>query len=281
MSSGHPEETAAIRAAFERSLGSLGESFWRQGVEPHFNALGHAWKEDFEYRINLIDLAEPAEVPLDGEAGPLLLNPSDYRRLHIRIQYTFHVAEPVAAYSVGCVFASGSLPAWFGEEQFFLRELVEIPELSQRERLRIDSTEALAVAQSVFDVELTLDGSRLEPSSEVLFSHEGARWSFPLSPAQRRSLTDGADVLVSVATFQPRAQRYYPANITTPTLGAGIEFNYTHTDIEHVHAEPFFSTRHPYASRLVDYWRPPEKGVTIRPRGDDWVFVGDGCVFVW
>lgn len=279
-------ERAEIKPAdvFAEALGDIGREFWGRGVAPHVDAMGRGYKTGFKYSITLSQLEEPSEVRLGPSDEILHLATADYHRLHIHISYTFHVPNPADSYSVGCVFNAEDLPQWFQSDDFFLRELVEIPELGGRDLswTSIASEDAWDLAQNLFDVQVTLDGELIEPEDELLWDDRdvGIRWMYPLTEKHRELLRGGAEISVEAKTFQPITQRFFPAHITTPTRGVFIELKHGNTGIRRLHVERFFSSRKPYGQNMVRT-HPTADGLAVALPSEDWALVGDGCVFIW
>ena len=266
-------------------VGEAARSFWEHALQSHLRALERAYKTGFKYSITLSPLGDDSLIPF-GPAGELLRLPADsYYRLDIHIRYTFRVDAPGEGYSVGCVFQPGDLPHWFQQEDFMLRELVEIHELRDRDLswISIASENAWELAEALFRVEVRVDDALVEPDDELLWDEHdvGIRWTYRLTADQRERLThQGLPMSVKATTFQPKRQHFFPANITTPTKGPTIEFRFGGTGVRDLQVQPFFSSNRPYGESIVTP-HPNRDGVTVELPSDDWALVGDGCVFIW
>jgi hypothetical protein len=272
----------SLESGFETELPGLGGSLWRGGFESQVSAIKRAHKADFAYAITLSDRARATEIAVLPELGrSLSLPPEQFRELSVKIRYSFFVAEAAESYSVGCVFDPAKLRTFFQNESFLLREVVAIPELAGLEDpLNVDFEQGLAVASDVFRSEASIDGESLELDPHAdLFSRDGIRWKYMLTDVQRERLEgkDGALVEISITTFQPTSQRFFPFAITVPTRNVHVVFDYEDaTSIDSVDVETFFTGRRPFEAVP----EPKSRQLTVRPLGD-WALVGNGCVFTW
>jgi hypothetical protein len=275
----------ATRDAVEGAGGEAAQSFWEHGLRSHLRALERSYKTGFKYSITLSQLGDDMQIPFGPAGETLRLNADAYYRLHIHVRYTFRATTPAEIYSAGCVFRPGDLPHWFQQENFLLRELVEIAELRDRDLswISIASENAWELAENLFRVEVRLDDQLVEPEDELLWDEHdaGIRWTYRLTADHwERLARQGLPVSVKATTYQPKQQHFFPANITTPTKGPTIEFSFGGTGVKHPQVQPFFSSNRPYGESVVTP-HPNRDGVTVELPSEDWALMGDGCVFIW
>jgi hypothetical protein len=288
-----------LKAALQSD--ELGMAYWQQSVKPFIDFGDRGFKEDWCYTIDLCDLDRDIEVKLSDEEL-LRLSSSDYRRLTTSLAYHQTVMQPADTYWVACAFELETIPAWFREPNFLLREVVplSIPAreqlsraLSQTEgedrrartgkssqRARREDEVQCAIAKQIFDARVRIDGQDVSPDC-LHADEEGIRWGFALNPELQRSLKSSLEIHVEVRTLQARGTSYFPVVINTPTRHPTIRFSYGMCDsIQNVESEVFFSAERPYDDGLR-VMSPENKRIEVQTKREDWVLGGSGCVFIW
>ncbi len=269
----------------------FGRAYWKQAVRPFVEHGEKGFREDWRYRIDLASLPASVEVPVP-QPNAFAIEPGDFWNLGSTATYRQHVKQPRDEYYVGCTFSLRDLPDWFRDEGFLLRELTHLSS-HQREALAatftgswVESGEngaeaAWGVAATLFRCELKIAGRELVPEA-VQLGELGVRWRFAVDDELREALADPVEVRISVSTFQPRDQAYFPVNITLPTRHPTVQFSYGQTTLsaEDVEASVFFSAEQPYRPELIDH-DEEAKRIELRTAADDWVFAGSGCMFLW
>lgn len=288
-----------LKAALQSD--ELGAAYWQQSVKPFIDFGDRGFKEDWCYSIDLCDLQNSIEIPLSDDLL-LQFDPNDYRRMTTSLAYHQTVFQPADVYWVACAFEPNTIPSWFREPNFLLRELLPLPE-EMRDKLsdalpnvpmspaskRAGSRPALQqsdedrrrkIAQEIFDARVHIGGEELTADS-VYANEEGIRWGFALSPALRKTLQRSLEVRVEVRTFQARTFSYFPVVINTPTRHPTIRFSYGMCQsIRDVESEVFFSAERPYDDDLRAV-SSENRRIEIQTKREDWVLGGSGCVFVW
>lgn len=269
----------------------FGLGYWQQGVRPFLEHGEAGFREDWRYQVDLALLQEPVCVPLP-DSGSFQIEPRDFWRLGTEANYRQQVKHPAEEYYIGCTFSLEDLPTWFRDEGFLLRELTQIsPE--HKEALACvfsdewidlsdpEAHEARAAADALFGSELWIAGKELEPVS-LQISEFGVRRRYPVTDELRKAMLDPVSIRISVRTFQPRKQTFFPVNIALPTRHPTVHFTYGQTPLtaSEVNANVFFSAEEPYRPELVEH-NEEAKRIELQTNRNDWVFAGSGCIFVW
>lgn len=271
----------------------FGAGYWKQGVRPFLEHGERGFREDWRYCIDIAELAEPVRVPVAG-SDEFVIEPGRFWALATVSSYRQHVKMPREAYYVGCTFSLESLPTWFRDEGFLLRELTHLdPE--QTEALGdvysdrwLDPTGAGGAdqvardaARAIFSCELRIAGVDLDPDG-VQIGPLGIRWRYPVAAELHEALHRSVPVRIEMRTYQPRHQAFFPVNVTHPTRHPTVQFSYAQTPLAPslVGANVFFSAEEPYRPELVEH-QAEAKRIELNTHRDDWVFAGSGCMFVW
>ncbi len=290
-----------LKAALQSD--ELGSAYWQQSVRPFIDFGERGFKEDWCYAIDLNDLEGPIDIPLSDERV-LRLESADFRRLTTSLVYHQTVFKPADVYWVGCAFEPKTIPSWFREPNFLLRELLPLPmevrgalsealpevPVSSRSnsssakprpsRKECDREKRHEIAQAIFDAKVRLGGEELT-ADRVYADDSGIRWGFVLSPALRQSLQRSLEVRVDVRMLQPRQMNYFPVVISTPTRHPTIRFSYGMCQsIGQVASEVFFSAERPYDDGLRALSHENRR-IEVQTHREDWVLGGSGCVFLW
>lgn len=288
-----------LKAALQSD--ELGAAYWQQSVKAFIDSGERGFKEDWRYSIDMRELPAPVEVEVNP-GRHVRFEPHDYRRLTTSLVYRQTVLEPTDIYWIACAFDPDTLPSWFRDPNFLLRELLPLPEgvrfllrqaLPQtyprrwsllrrlgRGRRRRDHARRCETARQIFDAEVRIGGAALT-ADRVYVDDEGIRWGFTMSPELQSSLRRSLEISVEVRMFQARTQNYFPVVINTPTRHPTIHFNYAMCpEIAGVESEVFFSAERPYDDRLRII-SAENRRIEIQTQREDWVLAGSGCVFVW
>jgi hypothetical protein len=288
-----------LKAALQSD--ELGAAYWQQSVKQFIDFSDRGFKEDWCYSIDLRDLDRAIEIQLSRDRF-IRFDPSEYRSLTTSLAYHQTVLQPADIYWVACAFESNTIPAWFRQPNFLLRELVPLPDDvrktlsevlpgipgspgSRLKRLRSvsggpDQERRRAIAREIFDANVHIGGEELS-ADRIFANEEGICWGFAFSEAQQDVLRRSLEVRVEVRTLQPRALGYFPVVINTPTRHPTIRLNYGMCkSIGHVESEVFFSAERPYDDDLRAV-SPENRRIEIQTKREDWVLGGSGCVFVW
>jgi hypothetical protein len=288
-----------LKAALQSD--ELGAAYWQQSVKPFIDSGERGFKEDWRYSIDMCDLAAPVVAEIGPEQS-IRFEASDYRRLSTSLIYRQTVLEPVDVYWVACAFDPDTLPSWFRDPNFLLRELLPLPEgtrlllrqaLSQayphpwpllrwlgRGKRRREHQRRCEIARHIFDAAVRIGGEELI-ADRVYVDDEGIRWGFTMSSERQRSLQHALEIGVEVRMLQARAQNYFPVVINTPTRHPTIHFNYALCPtLASIESEVFFSAERPYDDHLR-IESSENRRIEIQTQREDWVLAGSGCVFVW
>ncbi len=271
----------------------FGRSYWQQAVQPFIREAEKGFRQDWNYRIDLIGLEEPVEIPLPGSGGDFHIDPAVYWRLGTVATFRQQIRHPRKECYIGCTFSLQHLPGWFRDDGFFLRELVHLSPAQTTELAGLfadewivrgdsaDPSPGWAAASTLFHSEFRIGNCDLEPDA-VQISERGIRWRYAIDDDLERQMPDGVQVRISVHTFQPRHQTYFPVNVTQPTRHPTVQFSYSQTSLtpDDVGANVFFSAEQPYRPELVEHDRTA-KAIVLRTNREDWVFAGSGGIFVW
>jgi hypothetical protein len=272
----------------------FGRGYWQQAVQPFIKEGEKGFRQDWNYRIDLIGLERPVTIPLPT-AGEFVVDPSEYWRLGTVANFRQQVRHPHDECYVGCTFSLQHLPDWFRDDGFFLRELVHLsPEqtagltglftedwIGPEESDDTHSDRGWAAASTLFECQIRIADRDLEPNG-VQISERGIRWRYAIDDDLKQRMPDGVPVRISIHTFQPRHQTYFPVNITQPTRHPTVRFSYSQTSLspDDVGANVFFSAEQPYRPELVEHDRAA-KLIVLQTNREDWVFAGSGGIFVW
>jgi hypothetical protein len=291
----------AIENLLNASLGDeeMGSAFWRQSVGPFLHNIGSGYKRDWRYQVDMIGLDAPLAFDLDGVQ--VQFSDAEYRALHTTVTYVQTVENPADVFYVAVVFDASSLPAWFKRENFWLRELTELPddclevlakrtpmpdhlpddlaEIPDEARIEKVSDDVKGAAAKLLSTEVGVGEEVLRPQLLYL-DGKGVAWGFVPSDEAKKSLRSGCEVHVELKTIVSKRLRYFPVNLNAPTHHPTIHFNYGRSDITGVTTEVFYSAQRPYDARLRTEYRDGHR-VVVRTEPDDWVFRGSGCVFMW
>jgi hypothetical protein len=288
-----------LKAALQSD--ELGAAYWQQSVKPFIDSGERGFKEDWRYSIDMRDLPGPVEAEL-GAGQRVRFESEDYRRLTTSLVYRQTVLEPAEIYWVACAFDPDTLPSWFRDPNFLLRELLPLPEdvrhllrqaLPQtyprawpllrwvgRGKRRRDHDRRCEIAREIFDAKVRIGGEELV-ADRVYVEDRGIRWGFTMSLELQKSLRRSLEISVEVRMLQARTQNYFPVVINTPTRHPTIHFNYAMCPkLASVESEVFFSAERPYDDhlRIVS---AENRRIEIQTQREDWVLAGSGCVFVW
>ncbi len=265
----------------------FGLGYWQQAVRPFIEGGEKGFRQDWNYRIDLIALDEPVSV--SHPHGEFQIDPQGFWRLGTVATFRQQVTEPHGEYYVGCTFSLQNLPEWFRDEGFLLRELLHLGRERTAELDGLFSTEwigpggerAWSAAGTLFRCEIHIADRELEPDA-VQISELGIRWRYPIDEELQRKMATGVKVRIAISTFQPRRQSYFPVNITQPTRHPTVQFCYAQTPLTSadVGANVFFSAEEPYRPELVEDG-DSAKRIVLQTNREDWVFAGSGCIFVW
>lgn len=269
----------------------FGVGYWKQAVRPFLRHGEMGFREDWNYQIDLASLPGTVHVPLP-DASDLLIEPQDFWSLGTVASYRQQVKRPADEYYIGCTFSLQSLPTWFRDEGFLLRELAQISP-QQKDALAgifsddwIDlsdpeAQEACAVADTLFYSDLRIAGREIKPAS-VQISELGIRRRYLVTDDLREEMLRPVSIRISIRTFQPRKQAFFPVNLTLPTRHPTVQFTYSQTPLtaSEVGANVFFSSEEPYRPELVEH-NEEAKRIALQTNRNDWVFAGSGCIFVW
>lgn len=275
----------------------FGRGYWQQAVEPFIHEAEKGFRQDWSYRIDLIELDAPLKIQLSSSRD-FGIDPAEYWRLRTVANFRQQIRRPHDECYVGCTFSLQHLPEWFRDDGFFLRELVH---LSREETARLaglfgegwipgngsqdtpdpDSEAAWSAAETLFRCEIRIGDHDLGANA-VQISERGIRWRYAIDDELRQRMPDGVQVRIAVQTFQPRHQAYFPVNITQPTRHPTVHFSYSQTSLipDQVGANVFFSAEQPYRPELVEHDRTA-KLIALQTNREDWVFAGSGGIFVW
>jgi hypothetical protein len=288
-----------LKAALDSD--ELGAAYWQQSVKPFIDSGERGFKEDWRYSIDMCDLSAPVEAEI-GPGQSIRFEPEDYRRLTTLLVYRQTVLEPVDVYWVACAFDPNTLPSWFRDPNFLLRELLPLPESTRlllrqalpqayprawpllrwlgRGRRRRDHQRRCEIARHIFDASVRIGGEELS-ADQVYVDDEGIRWGFTMSSERQRSLQHSLEIGVEVRMLQARVQNYFPVVINTPTRHPTIHFNYALCPtLASIESEVFFSAERPYDDHLR-IESSENRRIEIQTQREDWVLAGSGCVFVW
>lgn len=284
-----------LQAALEDE--EFGRGYWQQAVEPFIHEAEKGFRQDWGYRIDLIELDAPLTIPLP-DSGDFRIDPAEYWRLGTVANFRQRIRRPRDECYVGCTFSLQHLPEWFRDDGFFLRELVHLSPEQTAELAGLfgegwmsregspatqDSNPAAAwsAADTLFRCEMRIGDRDLEANA-VQISERGIRWRYAIGEDLKRRMPDGVQVRIAVHTFQPRHQTYFPVNITQPTRHPTVHFSYSQTPLspDQVGANVFFSAEQPYRPELVEHDRTA-KLIALQTNREDWVFAGSGGIFVW
>ena len=296
----------AIENLLNAALGErdIGSAFWEQSVAPFIHNSGSGYKSDWRYQIDLRDLTAPIEVELEGTE--VTFGEQQYRRLHTTVTYEQQVGRPAEVFYVAAVFGGAELPAWFERENFWLREVTELPpdcmaalatrpatpDVLPSTALEAEAHHAAAqtkgMPQQLLDAANVILHTTVQVGEEVItpeYLHldgQGISWGFVLRPELQAMLRDGTEVHVELDTLVTRDMRYFPVHLNAPTKHPTIYFNYGQTDLPAgaVSTEVFFAAQRPYDKRLRSEYAA-EKRIVVRTEARDWVSRGSGCLFHW
>lgn len=265
----------------------FGLGYWQQAVKPFIQEGEKGFRQDWNYRIDLIALDGPVTVPLPG--GEFQIDPAGFWRLSTVATFRQQVKNAHDEYYVGCTFSLQNLPEWFRDEGFLLRELLHLGRERTAELAGLFSTEwigpgeeeAWSAAGTLFRCEIHIADRQLEPNA-VQISELGIRWRYAIDEGLQQKMAAGVKVRIAISTFQPRRQSYFPVNITLPTRHPTVQFCYAQTPLTSadVGANVFFSAEEPYRPELVEDG-DSAKRIVLQTNREDWVFAGSGCIFVW
>ncbi len=270
----------------------FGRGYWQQAVKPFLDQGEQGFREDWRYCVDIAQLEQAVTVPLPGSQA-FAVEPGSFWALGTVASYRQHVKQPADDYYVGCTFSLQHLPEWFQNDDFLLRELVNLS-AAQAEALAGvfsdqwfradqggDGAAAASAAAALFRCELRIAGEDLEPSG-VQIGERGIRWRYAIPKELRERMAEMVHVRIAVDTFQPRRQPFFPVSITHPTRHPTVQFTYSQTSLsdEDVHPNVFFSAEEPYRTELIER-NPQAKRIELQTDRDDWVFAGSGCMFVW
>ena len=291
----------AIENLLNAALGDeeMGTAFWRQSVGPFIHNIGSGYKRDWRYQIDMVELDQPRSFELDGVR--VEFPDADYRRLFTTVTYLQTVENPADVFYVAVVFDATELPAWFKRENFWLRELTELPEacvkvlkkrpsmppqlpqesaeIDDETRVEMIGADVTTAASELLSTEVMVGEERLSPSLLYL-DGKGVAWGFLPDEAAKESLQRGCEVHVELSTILSKRLHYFPVNLNAPTHHPTIHFNYGRSDLRNVTTEVFYSAQRPYDARLRTEYSDGKR-VVVRTEPDDWVFRGSGCIFMW
>jgi hypothetical protein len=279
-----------LQAALEDE--EFGRGYWEQAVQPFIHEGEKGFRQDWHYRIDLIALDRAVAVPLPASKRDFAIDPDSFWRLDTVATFRQQVRQPHGDYYVGCTFSPQSLPDWFRDEGFFLRELVHLSPEQVAELASLFSDRWIGrgdpEAQQVWDAADTLFrcsiriGDRDLTPDGVQVGELGIRWRYAVDADLQHQMLDGFPVRISTGTFQPRHQTYFPVNVTQPTRHPTVQFAYSQTSLvpDDVGANVFFSAGQPYRPELVEHDKLAKR-IVLRTNREDWVFAGSGCIFVW
>jgi len=296
----HPEVVeASIENLLRARLGNeIGSAYWQQAVEPYLEHGRRGFKEEWRYVIDIKALDVPVVIR-DADSA-ISLDPADYWELHTTLKYKQSAFDSHPEFFIACAFDNDTLPEWFKDPNFFLREIVYLSDtdrssltsmlpihseaVARAKQPRFGHEEAerrFALASQLFYPQLHIDGSSISPSN-VWADERGLRWGFALPKPIQKALSETVSIEIELKTYQHKSQRYFPVYLTSPTRNPEIRLNYsgTHGEITDVKLETFLSAQKPYDKGLRILANEYDHcDVSTGPA--DWVFVGSGCVFIW
>ena len=217
------------------------------------------------------------------DSKSFLIEAAEFWSLNTVSSYRQQVKQPQGEYYVGCTFSLDHLPDWFRDEGFLLRELVHLsPDQTAAltdifsddwiDTVAPSALQAQVAANALLQCELRIAGQDLEPDG-VQIGERGIRWKYTIAGALQEKMREPVEVRISMRTFQPRHQAFFPVNITHPTRHPTVQSTCGQTSLAtgDVGANVFFSAEEPYRPELVEH-SAEAKRIELHTNRDDWVF---------
>ena len=259
----------------------LGDSVWRQAVSPLVHAISELeYRERLHYDITI--QAQDTPLAVGGADDAFIFSVADYELQITELSFHRRFKAAPDAIWLGVVFDPDEGPAWFNDSEHFfaLREYTPLSREDVASIRRCCSGDPLAAARVLCAPVLEIDGASLE-CDRVRLDDRGLAVRFPLPRPVVTRLAGGAAARIRAGLTVPlsKAVSVFPAFVAEPTRGVTVAFDYGHAAVANCRTELFFSGDHRFrADHVRD--RPGKRRV-IATDDDEWVFAGNGMVFLW